>query len=151
MSYHRHPPPRTRRPAPAPAGKAALDRYRADRYRAVYRVEPPPTEKLFAGPLTWRQFHDLWYTMIAPVPKTDAGLQITLHLYSTLRDWLNTIEIVDSSYESERRLQEIKKAAINSGAILPFDSDREPKRTTRTVELDQPPPWTPGPCSRRAS
>jgi len=148
MSYRHHPPPGTRRRTAAAPSPGKLARYRDARARAAYRVEPPPVEKLFAGPLTFRQFHDLWYAMIAPIPKTAAGQEIMSHLYSTLRDWLNTIEIVSDDYESERRMQEMKMAAINSGAVLGFNPDSSPRR--RSVELDPPPRWTPGPF-RRAS
>jgi len=114
---------------------------------AIYRIEPKPTAKLYAGPFSYRGFHDLWYALIEPIPKTAAGQEIMLHLHSTLREWLDRIEITDEEdVEDERdRIRALKQAAIQAGAVIPFTYS---PKLRRKVALDQPPPWTRGPFHR---
>lgn len=152
MSYRRH--PRTLRPAPAPAGKLNRSRFARERTGtssgAVYRVEPKPTTKLYAGPYDYVTFHRFYAAIVDTIDPRNLTARLAIH--TIMREWLGSIEITSEDEEGDLvdRMRAVKQAAIDAGAVIPFDYNREPKRTTRTVELDPPPPWTHGPF-RRAS
>jgi hypothetical protein len=125
MSYHRHPP----RP---PEGK--LSRYRAAHARAAtYRRETAPA-------------------LIAPIPKTDLGLEITLHLHTTLREHLDRIEVVDQDTANESHEREIREAlavvkAIKNGDVIPFAINVQRKQRSNST-ISPRSKWTPGPVNR---
>jgi hypothetical protein len=153
--------PTTRRPAPARAPAGKLDHARAAResYERTYKDAP----KTWGGtPFDYVTYHRIWRDICATIPRTDAGQQIRLHIHETLRKSLSTLAYVPApetednstgptaaelAEVAEMRRDEAIDAGIDAGKVVRFPLIH---KSRRRVELDPPPPWTPGPF-RRAS
>jgi hypothetical protein len=142
-----------------PEGK--LSKYRAARDRAYEDIEqtapePAPVHKPWAGRVSYLHFHALWRALIAPIPKTDLGLEITLIMHTTLRAWFDEnmpATTVDTDGELDAAIiadskahdKEVREAlavvkAIKDGDVIPFTL----KRRSNSV-IPPRPKWTQGP------